>query len=89
MSLITGAGRQWSRAQLKERQRMKLLNTIENDGNRWAVIDTGRGEITFTLNDDGSIYALAPDGGAMQDSEREFMTDASDAEIASLRGIQL
>ena len=66
---------------------MRILDTIEGNCHRLAVIDTGRGEVTFTLNDDGTIYALSPDGGALQDSESDFMDNASDAERDELRGI--
>jgi len=67
---------------------MKLLELVEDGGYWWAIIETARGVITFTLNDDGTIYALSPDGGALQDAEREFMSDASADEIAALHDIR-
>jgi len=66
--------------------KMKLLDIMEHDGNYWAIIDTGRGKASFTLNDDGTIYVLSPGGGgALQDTEADFMDDATDEERESLR----
>lgn len=68
---------------------MQVLDLIEDNSSKWLVVQTGRGEVTFTLNDNGSLYVLNQDGGALQDTESEFYRTASDAEIYTLSLISM
>jgi len=70
---------------------MKLKDLICEQGCKWAVITVENGdEVTFTLNADGSFYILNQDGGALQDTEREWYNDNWDNKnaIRQLRKIE-
>jgi hypothetical protein len=64
---------------------MKVIDIVTQDNAAWAVIETSRGIISFTLNEDHSIYVLNRNGGCEQDSESLFMQEVTDEEIAELK----
>lgn len=56
----------------------KIIDIANADGYKWAVVAVLNKVITFTINDDNTLYLLNPDGSAMQDTEDDFMESYSD-----------
>ena len=66
---------------------MFVIDSINEGGSSWVLVETGRGLVTFTQNEDGSLYAVSTDGGALQDTESDFISTATAQEMLALRKI--